>query len=254
MRKIIGIIPARSGSVGIKNKNIATVCGFPLIAYSICAAKLCKYIDRVIVSTDSEQYANIAKEFGAEIPFLRPSEISGSKSLDIEYLEYTLGELSHREGEMPEYIVLLRPTTPIRDPLFIDKAVEMMLTQKDASAIVSISPVTDCAFKWAILNEDGYLRSPFESMNFDDVNLPRQSFPPLYYPDGYVDVIRASEILNHHRMYGNNALPFWTKMDVVDIDKMEDLEKITHNGLVEDNEIYNYLNNHYASRKNLYSL
>lgn len=235
------MIPARSGSKGIRNKNIADLYGFPLMSYAIAVAKLCNQIDRIIVSTNSEEYSKIAFKYGAEVPFLRPEEISGDTSTDLEYIKFTLLELLKRENIIPEYIVLLRPTTPIRNPDVVGKAVEMLKTNHNASSVVSVSNAKYCPYKWMKIGEDGYLSSLFSEMKPDDVNLPRQSFPEVYIPDGYVDVIRCDDVLKYDCIYGKKAYPFIINDKVVDIDSMEDIESIDFE-LLKNNLIYQYLN------------
>ena len=100
---VYAIIPARAGSKGVKNKNIKCLKGYPMLAYSIAAAKLCGNVSRIIVSTDSEQYADIAESYGVKVPFLRPKEISGDKSTDIEFMEHAINWLAENEHEVPEY-------------------------------------------------------------------------------------------------------------------------------------------------------
>ncbi len=238
--EVIAIIPARSGSKGIKDKNIADVCGFPLIAYSIMAARMCIEIDRVIVSTDSENYADTARRYGAEVPFLRPEEISGSTAQDIEYLCHALRYLGETEGKVPEYLVLLRPTTPIRDVKLIEQAIEVIKENEAASAVVSVHDALECPYKWMKIGKEGYLESPFQEMKPDDVNLPRQSFSKLFIPDGYVDVLRAETILEGKCVYGDKALPFYGYQEVVDIDSIEDMEKVIRSDIY-DSEIYKEL-------------
>ena len=117
MSNIIAIIPARSGSKSVKDKNIALLSGYPLIAYSIVAAKKSELIDRIIISTDSEEYQKIALQYGAEVPFLRPTEYSTDTSTDRDFLIHAMNWLEENERQAPEYWVHLRPTTPLRDPL-----------------------------------------------------------------------------------------------------------------------------------------
>lgn len=238
--EIIAVIPARSGSKGIKDKNIADVCGFPLIAYSVMAAQMCKEINRIIVSTDSEDYANIAKKYGAEIPFLRPKEISGSKSQDIEYLNHALQYLGETEGEVPEYLVLLRPTTPIRNVALLQQAIATIKKNEMASALVSVHCANECPYKWMKIGKDGYLESPFQWMRPDDVNLPRQSFEKVFIPDGYIDVLKSETILEKQCVYGDKALPFLVEEDVIDVDCVEDLKKVIYLDIY-NLEIYNEL-------------
>ncbi len=224
--EIIAMIPARSGSKGIKDKNIINICGFPLMAYSIMAAHMCNRISRVIVSTDSEKYAKIAKQYGAEIPFLRPKELSGSESQDIEYLNHALTCINEEGRGVPEYIVLLRPTTPIRNIEIMNRAIDSIQDNKYASAVVSVHYADECPHKWMKLNSNGYLESPFQGMKPDDVNLPRQLFERLLIPNGYVDVLKSELILETKCVYGDNALPFLIDQNVIDIDGKADLDKM----------------------------
>ena len=222
----MGIIPARQGSKGIPNKNIVNIAGKPLIAHSIEIANNCQEISTVLVSTDSEKYAKIAEEYGAIVPFLRPREISQSDSTDIEYLKHALIWLGEHEGQVPEYVVLLRPTTPIRKVEHLREAVHLMKYNKTASSVVSVNYIEGCPYKWMIMGDNGYLKSPFDDMSPDDVNLPRQRFPKMLYPNGYVDVLRSKVILEENCVYGFSALPYFTDEEIIDIDEMQDLEKV----------------------------
>lgn len=220
--KFMAIIPARSGSKSIPDKNIKIIAGLPLLAYSIKTAVSCDFIEKIIVSTDSPKYAKIAADYGAQAPFLRPPEISQDNSLDIEYLKYTLSEIGKYEA-LPEFVILLRPTTPLRKHEHIKVAIDMILKDVSISAVVSVSKINDCPYKWMILSEKGYLKSPFADMKPDDVNLPRQSFCKMLYPDGYVDVLRSKNILENDSMYGLTPKPYFTPIDTIDIDEPSDL-------------------------------
>ena len=147
MVDILAIIPARSGSKGVSNKNIKLLNGHPLIAYSIKAALLVPTIDRVIVSTDSKHYASIARRYGAETPFLRPKKISGDYSRDLEFIEHALDWFYHAEGYAPRLIVHLRPTTPLRDPRVIEKAILTIDNDLDATALRSVHQMSNPAYK-----------------------------------------------------------------------------------------------------------
>ncbi len=116
MNNVIAIIPARSGSKSVTDKNIKLLSGHPLIAYSIVAAKLSKEIKRVVVSTDSEEYAEIAKKYGAEVPFIRPEIYSKDSSTDRDFFIHAMNWFKDNENTLPEYWVQLRPTTPLRNP------------------------------------------------------------------------------------------------------------------------------------------
>ena len=126
MTNIVALIPARSGSKGVLNKNIRPIGGIPLIAYSIAAALKSTLIDRVVVSTDSEKYAELARSFGAETPFIRPVNISGDSATDIEFFKHAISWFKDNENCTPRYLVHLRPTTPFRDPKIIDKLLKSL--------------------------------------------------------------------------------------------------------------------------------
>ena len=120
MNEILAIIPARCGSKGVKNKNIKKLAGHPLLAYSIAAAKLAG-IDYVIVSTDSKYYAEIANNYGAQVPFIRSSQISKDNSTDYEFMYHAMHWVKENKEFCPEYWVHLRPTTPIRKVKTLEK-------------------------------------------------------------------------------------------------------------------------------------
>ena len=134
-KTFLAIIPARSGSKGLVDKNIKIINSKPLMAWSIEAGLKSKYIDRLIVSTDSEKYAKIAKNFGAEVPFIRPAEISTDKSSRIDVIRHSLEEV----GESYDYIVFLEPTSPLTTERDIDAAIEQLFLEKNAEAIVGVS-------------------------------------------------------------------------------------------------------------------
>ena len=221
----VAIIPARAGSKGIPDKNIKVVAGLPLLAHSIKTALTCFVIDKVIVSTDSEEYAQIAEKFGAKVPFLRPLEISQDDSLDIEYLQYTLSMLGQYDN-VPEFVVLLRPTTPFRQVSKVVEATELILHEPNASAVVSVHYLEHCPYKWMKISDNGYLQSPFDDMMPDDVNLPRQSFPRMLLPDGYVDVLRSKNILEANTVYGDSPYPYFTPDETIDIDDLSDIKLV----------------------------
>ena len=158
--EIWAIIPARSGSKAVPDKNIMKLDGHPLIAYSIVAAKKCSYIDRVIVSTDSKEYGEIALEYGAEVPFLRPSEISSDSSTDLQFFQHALDWFRKYSDCSPEYFVHLRPTTPIRDSEIIDDAI-LSFKNSNHSALRSVHKMSDTSYKTFEV-EDGKLKMLFD--------------------------------------------------------------------------------------------
>lgn len=218
MQDIFAIIPARSGSKGVQNKNIKILAGKPLIAYSIAVARMAKNINRVIVSTDSEQYASIAREYGAEVPFLRPKEISGDNSTDYEVIKHTLDWFLCTEKMLPKYLVHLRPTTPLRDLNYINNAIDIIRQNNEATSLRSVHEMSESAYKTFEV-ENGYLKSVGSgSFELDSSNEPRQKFIKTYHGNGYVDVILSSFVMESKKIHGNRVLayitPFINEVDV----------------------------------------
>lgn len=220
---IVAIIPARSGSKGVPGKNIKLLGGHPLIAFSIAAAKMTPGIDRVIVSTDSAEYAAIAKKYGAETPFLRPADISDDKSTDIDLFLHSLNWFIENEKKVPEFLMHLRPTTPLRDPNIMQKAIELLHNKQEASSLRSGHLAPESPFKWFLKDELGYFKGLRDDLTPEKVNLPRQSFPAVYMPDGYVDIVRSSCILNEGSLHGNNMLVFESPY-CVEVDTKDDFD------------------------------
>lgn len=222
--QVYAIIPARSGSKGVKDKNIRLLNGYPMIAYTIAAARLTENIDRVIVSTDSEKYAEVAQQYGAEVPFLRPAEISGDTSIDIEFMQHAIKWFYENESSVPEYWVHLRPTNPLRDCKIICEAVKRFMEDKDADSLRSAHLADVSPFKWFLLNKNGYYVT-FNGISLDEANKPRQAFPDVYIPDGYVDVLRSSYIIKNNLLHGNKMIGFRSP-ESVDIDNVRDIEEL----------------------------
>ena len=236
---IYAIVPARSGSTGVKNKNIKPLAGHPLMAYSIAAGKLTPEVRRVIVSTDSEQYAQIARAYGADVPFLRPAEIAGNMATDLEFMLHAIHWLDEHEDVLPEYWVHLRPTTPLREISVIRSAIGQMTADSTADSLRSAHRTDLCPFKWFWRSEDGYYQA-FNGITLDRANGPRQGFPAMYIPDGYVDVLRTEYIVEHHLLHGERMIGFEVP-EAVDIDSIREFEETTEAVSLFDNEIMAYL-------------
>lgn len=218
---VVAIIPARSGSKGIKDKNLSNLCGYPLLVYSIVAAKLAKQIDRVLISTDSEHYAEVGRRYGAEVPFLRPAELSGDTSTDRDFMLHAMQWVQENEGQLPEYWVHLRPTTPLRDPAHVDEAILTLINRPEATALRSAHASPESPFKWFRFNESGFLTAlTSEDTSLDKYNLPRQSYPKAYIPDGYVDIVKSTFVMNSGHFHGDKVLgyesPYCTEVDSQD--------------------------------------
>ncbi len=191
-------------------KNIRLLNGHPLIAYSIMASKLSKNIQRTIVSTDSKEIADIAKNYGAEVPFLRPADISGDNATDYEFFKHAIEWFEENEGKVPEYFVHLRPTTPLRNPHLIDEAINLALSNTQITSLRSVHKMSESAYKFFEI-ENNLLKTLCKgSFKLDSANDVRQSYPDTFIPNGYVDIIKTQFVSNMKEIHGNHVIPFIT--------------------------------------------
>tara|TARA_A100001015_G_scaffold198810_1_gene221867 strand:+ start:862 stop:1374 length:513 start_codon:yes stop_codon:yes gene_type:complete len=146
-KKILAVIPARAGSKGITKKNIVNLQNVPLIAYSIEAAKRSNLVTRIICSTDSQEIANIAVKYGAEVPFLRPKEISKDNSTDLDAFKHVINWLHENESYNPDLILQLRPTSPLRTVQMIDDSISIMIKERSYDSLRSISQSIHTTYK-----------------------------------------------------------------------------------------------------------
>ena len=243
-RRIFAIIPARAGSKAVPGKNIKVLGGYPLIAYSIVAAKLCSQIDRVIVSTDSSQTAGISSRFGGEVPFLRPAELALDTSTDIGFIRHVLDWLESHEGSVPDFLVHLRPTTPLRDPALIDSAIQLIQSSNQATSLRSVHEIPESPRKMFGI-QNGFLEGLFpDDQRAEYYNLPRQEFPPTYLPNGYVDVIRTSVVRGASTLHGPHMLAFTTDV-VVEVDRTEDFEYLEYVVSCQGHRLHDFLKDKY---------
>ena len=208
-KKIITIIPARSGSKGLKDKNIKELNGKPLIAYTIEAAKESKIFDEIIVSTDSEKYAEIAKKYGASVPFLRSSENSDDKAGSWDVVREVISKLD----EQYNIVVLLQPTSPLRTSKNIKEAMKLFF-DKDADTVCSVCETNHPMFWCNTLDENLSMRD-FIKKEYD---LPRQRLPKTYTLNGAIYIIKTN-CLRQIDFYGKNSFAYiMDKKESVDID------------------------------------
>ena len=229
--EVLGVVLARGRSKSILKKSIALCAGKPLMYYTIEAAKRATSITRLIISTDDEEMAEYAKSQGVEVPFMRPKELAEDLSPDLPVFEYVLAELKKRENYVPDAVVHLRPTTPLKKASDIDKGVELFFTHPEAQSVRSICEPLHTPFKMYTMREDGFLE-PLLPKVFPEVfekypeayNMPRQLLPKVWRHSGYVDVIRPSVITDLHSMSGTNIFPLqFEKWRDVDIDSSYEL-------------------------------
>ena len=192
--RALGIIPARGGSKSVPRKNLYPLLGRPLIAWTIGPSLQAKRLDRVILSTEDPEIAETARRLGAEVPFMRPAGLATDDTPDLPVFQHVLSELREREGYVPDAIVHLRPTQPLRTAEDIDAVIEAWV-RSGADCVKSIRLVAEHPFKMYRIVEDRlapYLDTEERRRRGPDV--PRQSLEPVYLSAGVVDVIRRETV------------------------------------------------------------
>jgi CMP-N,N'-diacetyllegionaminic acid synthase len=228
--EIHALIPARSGSKGIKNKNILKIKRKELIGFTIETAKSIKLINKTIVSTDSKIIKKISEKYGADVPFLRPKRISSDTSTDLEVFKHYLSWLKKNKKKIPTLIVHLRATTPFRNPKKIIRAIKLMLRKKNASCLRSFKYSDFSPYKmWTYKNKNEVEPVLLYKKNLESHSISRQKLPKTFNHIGVVDVLRPEKSVLQNSMCGNLVIPLIFKgidlNNYVDIDTSDDFEK-----------------------------
>lgn len=222
-RQNVGIIPARGGSKGIPRKNLALCGGKPLIAHTILAALEAKTLSRVIVSTDSDEVAAVCREYGAEVPFMRPPELSQDDTPMVAVLRYVLDWLVGRGGE-PDAIILLQPTSPLRSSRHIDEAVELFF-RSNASSVVSVREVPHQFNPVSVMSLANGRLTPY--LRDVGVVTRRQDKPRVYARNGPAILVCRPDTIRQRELYGEPCVPYiMASRDSLDVDEPFDLELI----------------------------
>ena len=216
--KILAIIPARGSSKGIRRKNLQKLSGKPLIAHTIIAAKKTKSINKIIVSTDDKEIGKISKNNGAEVPFLRPKQISKDTSSTIEVIKHALKFLQENQSYVPDIIILLQPTSPLRTSQLITKTINTLKKSK-ATSVITVSKITKHPYASYWLKND-FLK-PFEK-NFTKYSR-RQEFPDLFFPTGAVYTFWYDTLKKFNSLHGPKIKPIVVHDEDIDIDNLRDL-------------------------------
>lgn len=223
VNEVLALIPARGGSKSIPRKNIRSFAGYPLIAYSIAAGLAADLVTRVLVSTDDDEIAELARQYGADTPFLRPAEYSQDNTPDLPVFQHALRWLDEQEGYRPEIVVHLRPTSPLRRVAHIDSAVQRLVERPEADAVRTVCAPFQNPFKMWTIQPDGFMRPLLETSFTEPYNMPRQLLPDVYWQTGYVDAAWAETITEKDSMTGARILPLVIPPgDWIDIDSPDD--------------------------------
>jgi len=220
---IYAVIPARGGSKSIPKKNIQLLDGKPLIAYTIEYSLKCPLITQTVVSTDSEGIAEIAKNCGAEVPFMRPGELAQDDTQDYPVLKHVLDVLEQLYKEKVDALILLRPTSPLRPNGLIERAVALLEKFPKADSIRSVASSKEHPFRqW---KKEGEYIVGYETIVFESYNIPRQKLPSVYFQTGDLEAVRRETILKGS-ISGKHVVPlFINHGEMLDVDNVSDLKK-----------------------------
>ncbi|MBI4600458.1 MAG: acylneuraminate cytidylyltransferase family protein [Planctomycetes bacterium] len=221
----IALVPARSGSKRVKGKNVRILAGHPLIAYAISAARQAGVFQAVVVSTDSEEIAAVARHYGADVPFLRPPEYAGDQSPDIEWIEHLLRELA-RQGRTYDCFGILRPTSPFRLPSTVRRAWDLFLGEAGADSLRAVERCSQHPGKmWVVRGRRLLPLLPFGPPEQPWHSTPTQALPAVYVQNASLELAWTRVVLEGRTIAGETVVPFVTEgLEGFDINQPEDWE------------------------------
>ena len=222
-KKILAVIPARGGSKGIPSKNIIEVGGKPLIQYTIDCAKHSRYIDRAVISTDSEEIKKVSIECGGDVPFMRPKELALDTSKTIDCIVHAVNTLKEM-GETYDYVMIIQNTVPLRKSWHVDESIEKLIDSKERS-LVSVTEVEQHPILMRTINEDGTVKNllPMSS------TMRRQDFPKFYKVDGAIAIQKIDEEFNLNTSINDGRLAYIMDSKYsTDIDSYIDIKVIEY--------------------------
>ena len=219
---VLGLIPARGGSKGLKNKNIIYLSGKPLINYAIQALRNSKLVNKVVVTMDSEKIAEVALEYGAEVPFLRPPEMALGNSPVYPALVHAVKKLEELQDYKTEYIITAQPTYPLMKATQIDKAVKLAIEKKADSIITVVKLDHDChPYNIRKILPNGTIKFWKEKEHY---KYPTRQSKPEFYHFGNIVVSHYDTLINEHRLEGKKNYPMEIEqITSLDVNVKEDL-------------------------------
>jgi N-acylneuraminate cytidylyltransferase len=224
-KNVIALIPARGGSKGVPRKNLRSLAGKPLVAHSIERALESGTVTKTVCSTDDEEIAGVARDCGAEVPFLRPPELASDTATDADYAIHAVSWLEENQEWVADFLVILWPTCPLRSSQHIDEAVDLLSKHPDADSVVSVITPAKSPYKMWRMTDQKFLVPLLTSEVFEQYAGPRQRLPKVLAPNGYVHVVRASTLLRSGSILGMKVLPYeMNARHCIDIDTEEDFE------------------------------
>lgn len=231
---VVALIPARAGSKRVADKNIRPLAGHPVIAYTIAAAFQSEIFSAVVVSTDSEKYAEIARQYGAEVPFLRPAEMAGDHSPDIEWIEHALTHL-RKMGREYDCFSILRPTSPFRLPETIRRAWEQFITEEGVDSLRAVEKCHEHPGKmWIVRGKRMVPLLPLGPAELPWYSTPYQALPEVYKQNASLEIAYTRVVFEERTIAGNVLMPFFTEgyegFDVNHPNDWQLAEELVHTG------------------------
>lgn len=223
-KTFLAIVPARVGSKGLKKKNIKELCGKPLLYWSIDAGLKSKYIDEIMVTTDDHQIAEVAKKYGAKVPFIRPKFLAKDNTSSFDVIEHAIDYYKRFQKKEFDYVVLLEPTSPLRESIDIDNSIEKLINSS-AYSIVGISKTESQNPSFLVLkNKQSYI-SGYENPNIKVIR--RQKIKSVYFLEGSIYISRTDVLLNKKSFYHDKTLGYeMQKYKSLEIDDIYDFVMI----------------------------
>lgn len=223
--EVLAIVQARGGSKGLPRKNLRLLRGHPLVAYSIASGLAARSITRVIMSTDDQEIAEVAQQYGAGVPFMRPAELAADDTPDYPLFEHAIEWLAKHEDYRPDIVVQLRPTTPLRPRGMLDEAVRILIDHPTVDCVRGVTVPKQTPYKMWRDGQDGAILPLMETSFPEPYNMPRQKLPMAYWQTGHVDAIRTSTITQKHSLTGTLVRPILIDGNYcVDIDTLVDFD------------------------------
>lgn len=219
--RVLGLIVARGGSKGIPKKNLHSICGVPLIQYTIETSKHSKNLTKVILSTDDKEIANKAKELGCDVPFLRPENLSNDDSTIIPVMQHAIGFME-KKNQTFDAVMLLQPTNPLRTVHDIDGAIGL-LADGECDSVISLVKVEDHhPARMKLIDSNGYVSEPpYAAKKFDQ---PRQAFPDIYLRNGAIYLSKTDLIRDKGRLMGDKCKPWFIPRErAINVDDLFDV-------------------------------
>ena len=224
-KKVLVVIPARSGSKSIKNKNIKKIKGKRMIEYTLEYAKRAKFVDQIVVSTDSVKYLNIIKKYKLRFNVLRKKKLSTDLVQDFPVIKDALIKSENFYKVKFGYVILLRPTSPFREKKLVENSLKLLSRYKNSSSVRAMQPVKEHSYRqWQLAKNKVFVKSVFLKL-YEPYNLPRQTLPKNYFQTGEIETIKRSTIINGS-ISGKNILPLIIKKKSVDVDNLIDIKNI----------------------------